>query len=235
VIAASARQRKADPTELLMEVSEQVEDAYRGECNEDSVKTSDFACRHLDIAPGTLTPADVKFLREYFKCSKFPERDEEGSLVKLIEGADALQKSTLLREAAAGNMSNLGRGELYQLAQEMRQGPLLKKDQLEAMATFIKRASKASDSEGILAKLNEVIENHVSLLDITDFYPRGELLKLRVQGVTSDELQELLRILNSLAKLGEVQSYAQRAIEASPHAKVVESFISRYCARRFGT
>ena len=234
IIGASAKQKKTDPTMLLIELSEKTDQAYRGECKEDSIKAAVFASRFLDIEDGSIKPTDVKFLREYLKCSNFPDRSEEDSLMKLIEGADTLQKRSLIREAAAGDAVNLTFGELHQLVQEMRLGPVLKAEQLQRIADFAARKTKDSDMQNVLAKLKVVIEDHLSILEVAGLISKGELLKFRVQGVTSDELQEMLKMLNSLASMQEVQSYSAEAMNKASKPRIVETLVSRYTAKRFG-
>jgi len=51
---------------------------------------------------------------------------------------------------------------------------------------------------------------------------------------STDELGEMLKTLNSLSSVQEVQSYSVRAIEKSSRAKIVKSFIAKYCKKRFG-
>lgn len=233
VLTPVAKERKTDASLLLLEVADAVADGYKKNFGENSVKAAEFACEAFKLDRGAVTPADVKFLREYSRCMKFPDHTDSKSLVRLIEGADPFHKRSLVAEAQAGNLPNLNVGDLWQLIQELKNSIILPIDRLATMDEYVGRRLKSGQVDPVFRELKAVIELHMSMADANKLYTMTELLSLRVQGMPVEQIQKVLDTVNPLGTRDEVQHYFRSAIATSEQKKALAGLAARYMRRRF--
>ena len=233
--AQGAIEKGIDPTRNLLDISEKVADAYRNRFKENSIHTADFACDLLSIKRRSLTSADVDFMREYFKCSTFPERDANESIVRFLEGADTFDSQSILREAAAGNIVNLDTADCRRLLQEMEANPILRPDQLKAIGSHVAEKMRGPLVDPVYKNLANLVADHLFLTDTGNFYSTADTVKLRIHGITRENLQEVLNTLNSLRSYDEVVAYFRTMMDDSSQRLITPAMASKYCKKRFGT
>ena len=235
LFASHAKAQSINVMTLILDLSKKVADAYRKKCQENSVKTAHHMCHLLEMEPGTLTPSDIEFFLEYFRCSKFlSSSDDTGTLTRLVEGADVLGKRSVLNEAVGGNIANFNLDDIQKLIQEMRLSPVLESRHLEKLHDY---ASSQRQESGAAAEtfktLKTLAKAHLALKDINKFYSQVEFLKLRVKRIPLSELQKVLEELNALKKVDEVRSWLGMVIASSPYKEIMTSFADKYCTKRF--
>ena len=259
VLANRAKDTNTDPASLLADTARKAADAhvrYKG----DDLRTAQYVCEELHVAHGTLGPAEMLFFRDYFESAMHQHASltlttkppaapakPEAPAMPLAKQAAAPPPLTevpppprptgiRIALAAAQGAASADPHAAYvnQTIHKLRHEPVLTVAGLQNVLREVEQRT-GGRADPAFKKVERVIDAHVSLTDLAEFYTSLELASLRRQGVPDSGLRELLRDLNALADSKEVTPYLHRTIQASPWKDALTTLASRYVKKRFGT
>ena len=220
---------------LLLEVAEKIVEAYSSKCERNTVKTAEFACEMLKLEPGSVTPADIDFLKEFMRSAHPPERSEKDSMSLMLDGADSLKSHGILDEVLRGNFENISPADARQLLHELCNNPVVRPEQLKGLNNYVsQQVRRRAPGRKLLRNLKDRIEKHMRLSDVRNLLSLGMRIRLSLSGVRREQLQKELEVLNSLSSYEEALSYLHGMIRKSPYHWDIRRLAGRYCTRRFG-
>lgn len=230
------------------EVAKMVAALHGRATRQDVHETARFMATLLGRDEKAFDEADVEFCLEYNRHSLTAVAGEAGSLSQIMQGADvAVRAPSLLDQVLGGISRDLSSGEILQLVEQIKKGPLLSRGQGEKIRSYAARhisddemrkklaVSEASsrrrqDEMATIQILVKTVDDHISLTDARTFFTSQEIAHAERRGVMEPHLQSLLSKLNLLRSMD--------AVVAQIHDKQLHTKFDfpaeRYCMRRFG-